>query len=46
MSIPCPVPMLPGVSGKAALFVLAALIVMVIIIEQNKPPAAPTKSQP
>lgn len=41
MSIPCPVPMLPGGSGKAAAFVLAALIVLAIAAAQSNRPATP-----
>lgn len=43
MSIPCPVPMLPGGSGKAAAVVLATLVVLAIAASQN---AKATQSQP
>ncbi len=36
MSIPCPVSMLPGSGGKAAVFVLAALVVLAIAASQAK----------
>lgn len=47
MSIPCPVPMLPGVGGKAAVIVIAVLIVLAIVVSQAaKQPTTPAKPQP
>ncbi len=36
MSIPCPVSMLPGSGGKAAVFVIAALIALAIAANATK----------
>lgn len=41
MSVPCPVPMLPGGSGKAAAVVLGALVVLAIAARASAQPAQP-----
>lgn len=44
MSIPCPVSMLTGGSGKpAAVFVMAVLVVWAIAAAQSRQPANPIK---
>lgn len=50
MSVPCPVPMQPGSSGKAVAVVFAILVLLAIAASQIKPaanqPAKPNQPMP